>query len=92
MPFLPSFNSNSTASPSLISSINPVTCTKCSVSESSSVMNPNPLDVLKNFTVPFFTILYLIYRHKVKLINSKLPNYYVNILLNVNFKSLKLAD
>ena len=56
MPFLPSFNSNSTLSPSLISSIKPVTCTKCSVSEPSSVMNPKPLDALKNFTVPFFTL------------------------------------
>jgi hypothetical protein len=26
------------------------------VFESSSVMNPNPLDALKNFTVPFFTL------------------------------------
>ena len=56
-PFRPSLRSNSTASPSLTSSINPDTCKKYSVFESSSVTNPNPLDSLKNFTVPFVTLI-----------------------------------
>ena len=32
--------------------IKPEMCTKCSLFEPSSLMNPKPLDSLKNFTVP----------------------------------------
>ena len=46
-PFFPSVKSNSTASPSLISSIKPEICTKCSLSFPSSVIKPNPFESLK---------------------------------------------
>lgn len=52
-PFLPSSSEYSTLSPSLSSTpLSAVTCTKMSLPVSSFVMNPKPLDSLKNLTVP----------------------------------------
>jgi len=58
-PFLPSSMSKVTSSFSLILSIKPVECTKYSFEEFVSLMNPNPFDSLKNFTVPLLIYLFL---------------------------------
>ena len=52
MPFLPRAVEKVTTSPSRMLSINPVACTKISSLVVLSMMKPNPLDSLKNFTVP----------------------------------------
>ncbi len=54
IPFLPRSVLNVTWSPSRMLSINPLTCTKISSWEELSTMKPNPLDSLKNFTVPLY--------------------------------------
>jgi len=53
-PFLPSSKSNVTSSFSRILSLSPLACTKYSFGEFESLINPNPLDSLKNLTVPVF--------------------------------------
>src|SRR6056297_1983100 len=56
-PFFPSSRSKVTSSFSLILSFKPLECTKYSLVDSESLIKPNPLDSLKNFTVPFFIFL-----------------------------------
>ena len=56
-PFFPSCKSKVTSSFSLISSTKPETCTKYSLFVPSSLIKPNPLVELKNFTIPLFIVL-----------------------------------
>lgn len=56
-PFLPSISSNVTSSFSLTFSVSPLTCTKYSLPVDSSLMKPNPLDSLKNLTIPLFIVI-----------------------------------
>ena len=56
-PFFPSSKSKVTSSFSLILSFKPFECTKYSFDESASLINPNPFELLKNFTVPLFIVM-----------------------------------
>ncbi|CAH0997941.1 hypothetical protein EMA8858_04076 [Emticicia aquatica] len=51
-PFLPFSRLKTTLSPSLTSSTRPEICTNTSSLLASTVIKPNPLELLKNFTIP----------------------------------------
>ena len=79
-PLGPSSTSKLTLSPSVISSISPFTCTNTSLSPSSGVMNPNPFELLKNFTVPLLMLKKFKLKCKCKDLSCSHTTFYFIIL------------
>lgn len=90
-PFRPSSRSNVTSSFSLTPSLRPVTCTKYSLEDLASLIKPNPLDSLKNFTIPLF-IYYSIKINKNICDRSAFRKKAVKYLMPKNFCSFRIAD